>query len=276
MYTKCIYFDIDGTLVPDGVTLTNKTIMAIRYLKDKNIKIGLATGRNIFFAEYFAKVLDVDMPLVCVNGAWIVTPKDYLNISTKYIDFKPQLQLLDVLYKEKKDFLVYTIDGVYSTSENQPFYKRLLSVQEKLKEKKIKSRLVYEMKVNPNLVFYSKQKLLKVLICYDNVSEKIKYENILSNIPNLAFSVSQNGIIDIYNGEVDKANGIEYAINNFRINKREVMVFGDNDNDLNMMKTFKMSVALKNADYQIRKAATYTTDFTCEEEGVADFIFKHF
>lgn len=276
MYTKCIYFDIDGTLVPDGVTLTNKTIMAIRYLKDKNIKIGLATGRNIFFAEYFAKVLDVDMPLVCVNGAWIVTPKDYLNISTKYIDFKPQLQLLDILYKEKKDFLVYTIDGVYSTSENQPFYKRLLSVQEKLKEKKIKSRLVYEMKVNPNLVFYSKQKLLKVLICYDSVSEKLKYENILNSIPNLAFSISQNGIIDIYNGEVDKANGIEYAINNFRINKREVMVFGDNDNDLNMIKTFKMSVALKNADYEIRKAATYITDFTCEEEGVADFIFKHF
>lgn len=276
MYVKCVYFDIDGTLVSDGITLSNKTIMAIRYLKDKNIKIGLATGRNVFFAEYFAKALDVDMPLVCVNGAWIVSPKDYLNISIKYIDSIAQQKLLEVLHKEKKDFLVYTNEGVYSTSETLPFYQRLLAVQEKIKEKKIKSRLNYEMKVNPSPIFYLKQRAIKVLICYENVSEKVKYENILKSIPGISYSASHNGIIDIYNSEADKAYGIEYAINNFRINKREVMVFGDNDNDINMMKTFKMSVALKNADYHVRKEATYVTDFPCNEEGVADFIFKNF
>lgn len=69
MFIKCAYFDLDGTLLSDGITLTNRTLMAIEYLKSKGTKIGIATGRSLFFSDYFAKVLNVDLPLVCVNGA---------------------------------------------------------------------------------------------------------------------------------------------------------------------------------------------------------------
>lgn len=277
MFIKCAYFDLDGTLVCDGITLTNRTIMAIQFLKSKGTKIGIATGRSLFFADYFAKVLDVDLPLVCVNGAWIVEPKGFSTISTKFIDPKTKFELIDLLRKENKDFLVYTTSGAYSSSENLPFWKKLIKMQEQIADKKIKSNLKFEMKVIKEKVFYLKQDLLKILICVDSPAEKVKFENMLKSFPTISFASSQTGIIDIFNSEADKSFGIESAINSFRINKREVMVFGDNENDINMFKMFPtLSVALKNADYSVRKEAKYITEFTCEEEGVADFIFKKF
>ncbi|MDE5545234.1 MAG: HAD family hydrolase [Malacoplasma sp.] len=277
MFIKCAYFDLDGTLLSDGITLTNRTLMAIEYLKSKGTKIGIATGRSLFFSDYFAKVLNVDLPLVCVNGAWMVEPKTFSTISTKFIDSKTKFELLDLLKKENKDFLVYTTSGAYTSSENLPFWKRLMKMQDQIAERKIKSNLKFEMKVVKDKIFYLKQDLLKILICVDDVSEKVRIENLLKAFPTVSFASSQSGIIDIFNSEADKAFGIESAINNFKINKREVMVFGDNENDINMFKMFPtLSVALKNADYSVRKEAKYVTEFTCEEEGVADFIFKKF
>ncbi|MCF0217515.1 MAG: HAD family hydrolase [Malacoplasma sp.] len=278
MYVKYVYFDLDGTLVPDGVSISNRTLLAIEYLKSKGIKVGIATGRSLFFTDYFANLLNVNLPLICANGAWTLTPKDFLTLETIFINDQALQKLINYFEAEQKDFLVYTTSGIFTTSVNLEFFKRLSGFIQKNVENKTKSKFNFEMRQLNSFDEFKKLSVLKVLINYSDVQEKIKYEKFLSSFSDLNFDISPNSkIFDIYNADTDKGKAIMKVVENKRFFKRDMMVFGDNENDLKMFAAFPANaVALKNAEYNVRKAAKYTTDFTCQQEGVADFIFKRF
>ena len=66
---------------------------------------------------------------------------------------------------------------------------------------------------------------------------------------------------------------LRYIMDLYQIDREEVLVFGDNYNDLSMFKAAGTSVAMENADRQIREQADFVT-VSNDENGVSAFLIR--
>ena len=171
---KWAYFDLDGTLIPHNQKIANRTIMALMYLQSKGIKIGIATGRSYFFTQSIANKLNVDLPIICVNGSWIVKKENFSHLYEEHIDFASQTEILRTLNEKQLDYMVYTTEGIYSTSEKFPFYKRLQEIKET-----VSCTVNYEFRVEADRRFYKNLKILKILTYFHDEKEKIQLVNLV-------------------------------------------------------------------------------------------------
>ncbi len=268
---KWAYFDLDGTLIPKSQKISNRTVMAISYLRSQGVKVGIATGRSFFLTDSIAKELNVDLPIICSNGAWVLKKDHFVTMKEYFIKNESQHELLRVLNQQKLDYMIYTLEGIYSTSEDFPFYKKILDMKQYSK-----SMINHEICVKSDRNFYKTQKILKILVGYKTDIERIQLKTWIQDIPNINYVSSQDNILDIFDSEADKSTAIKWLLSKYDIKPHELIVFGDNENDIKMFQLTSKSVVMSQATDKVKRYAKRTTEFSCEDEGIADFIFRNF
>lgn len=72
-----------------------------------------------------------------------------------------------------------------------------------------------------------------------------------------------------------KGKAINILLKYLNINKDQTICFGDQMNDYPMFESCKYSVAMINGNEELKKKATFITEFTNDEDGVAHFIEKY-
>jgi Cof subfamily protein (haloacid dehalogenase superfamily) len=68
---ELIALDIDGTLVGDDLEIGPRTLAAVRRARRRGVIVSLVTGRMVSSALKFARVLELDTPIVGYQGALI-------------------------------------------------------------------------------------------------------------------------------------------------------------------------------------------------------------
>lgn len=66
-----IALDLDGTLLKDDKTISEKTIKVLNKVKEEGHVVMISTGRPYRASELYYKQLDLDTPIVNFNGAFI-------------------------------------------------------------------------------------------------------------------------------------------------------------------------------------------------------------
>ena len=77
MDIKAVFFDLDGTLFTSTRGVATSTRKAIQELRQKDIFVGIATGRGPAFVMPLLEDLDLDFA-VSYNGQYIFTPKEVI------------------------------------------------------------------------------------------------------------------------------------------------------------------------------------------------------
>lgn len=266
---KYAYFDLDGTIVNKDWKISEENIKAIYYLKNKGIKIGIATGRSFFMTQYAINELEPDLPTVAMNGGCIVN-NDLQVLDSNYIDYKDYLNTIDIFRKNNIHFMVYTLDGIYSTKADIPFFEKMR--QDVLNNRYKKTfKLVFE----PNYDKLKRLNPIKILIPFDNQEQKEFYISLINNFKNFEIVSSQHDLIDIFSNKISKGKSINWIFKATEKDLDELIVFGDNENDVSMFNITKNSVVLMNGSELAKQSATYITEKPFDESGVADFIFKY-
>ena len=70
---RLLVTDLDGTIVPHGLKLSDRTIEAIGKVKEKGILATIATGRMYASALPYIETLKIDLPVITYNGALVET-----------------------------------------------------------------------------------------------------------------------------------------------------------------------------------------------------------
>ena len=71
---------------------------------------------------------------------------------------------------------------------------------------------------------------------------------------------------------VSKASGIEQMLERFGLTGCETLAIGDSDYDLKMFEFVTHGVAMKNAPDHIKTVVDDITEFTCDEDGVYQYL----
>ena len=75
---------------------------------------------------------------------------------------------------------------------------------------------------------------------------------------------------------IHKAKAIEHLSRYFGIKQENILAFGDEDNDMEMIEYAGHGVAMKNGIEELKNIANAITPFTNDENGLAKYLQEYF
>ena len=95
----------------------------------------------------------------------------------------------------------------------------------------------------------------------------------IRRFPDLAFMRSHSFIVEIMTKGIDKGLAVKWLCDKYGINTEDSISLGDSENDIAMIKTAGLGVAMANAMPKVKEAADYIADSN-DNDGVAKVIQK--
>lgn len=272
-YKLCVC-DMDGTLLNSDGLISIENERALKKLQEIGIEVIIASGRTDLMMKSYIKQLELKGHIICCNGGLVKKIETGEVVYKKPIEKITAEKVIKYCFENAVNFLVYTIDMVYSNRENQraKFYENLnLSISQ---EFHIPIDYMEYVDVDKLL----KKDIFKVLIIEKDDERKDSIARYFSEMTGLAVVTSAKGLLDIMASGVSKGSAIKKLSEELKIDLKQVIAFGDNYNDLEMFEAAGFPIAMENAVEEIKSCSKYITRSN-DESGVADaidnLILKH-
>jgi Cof subfamily protein (haloacid dehalogenase superfamily) len=251
--------DIDGTLVTRNREITPGVLAAVRAAQADGVRVCLATGRIWLSARQYFERLGADPPAILYNGGLVYDFRTATVLRRIHLDYEHARAVLEVLREvpEVQPHL-YAGDRVYTGRVNEltDRYRRKDSVQ------------VEEV---GDLVAFLPRDPMKILI----IGARPDLEQAVARIRTIPMPIntvfSEETYLEILPVGSSKGVALEFVAAHLGLALEEVVAVGDNLNDLEMLRTAGLGVAMGNAPEALKSAADAVTR-TNDEEGVRDVI----
>lgn len=255
---KLIVTDMDGTLLNEKEELNKEFLSVYKELRNKDILFAVASGRQRKNLELKFNDIKDDLIMLFENGS--CGSLNGTNIYRSELDKTIVHKLVDIGRKNSHNMLLCTEDMTYIENVNEEFITELRKYYEDITFvndlKEIDKPVVKFTIFDPK---GAKENSFKI---YDGlVGKKVKV------------SVSTIKWLHIINKEVSKGFGVQALQNHFNISPEETMVFGDGNNDLEMIKSAKYSYAMENAVEELKELA-FAIAPSNNNNGVLEIIKK--
>lgn len=271
MDIKMLAFDMDGTLLNSEKMVSRGTSLELERLNKEGIKIVLSSGRLHKSIEAYAKIMPFKCSIIATNGG-VVTDEDGNRVYEKPMDIEAFLNVIDLLYDYKMNFHFYGINEFYrlkgTTSLNN--YSRV--------PKNIKDTIdivefenIGQVKESAN-----KNSYFKVLLVEEDKKYLEEVREELKKINGVKISSSWANNIEIVPEGINKASSLEYLCKNYGFSLDNLMSFGDNNNDIEMIEHSKVGVAMSNATNELKQKSNFITDFDNNHDGIMKFLKQYF
>lgn len=259
---KLVAIDMDGTLLNDDYEISLRNREKIRSLLDRGKKVILATGRTFQSARYYAKQLNLDIPIITYNGALIKETLSEKVIYSEKIDLEYVKKLLEFGEKYSVYTKVYINDVLHVKSECEEA--RIFSHRHRIDYKNI-GKLSEEVKENPHLIVF-KDSVDKI----NAVKEKLETE---LKLP-ISYTMSTPYSLEFMAKGISKASSLEYLTNILDIKRDETLAIGNGLNDLDMLRWAGIGVAMKNSDRSLLEKWSSISEYDNNDDGVSYILDK--
>lgn len=246
MSKKIFVFDIDGTLVNDNNIIQRATKKTLIEIHKKGNFIILASARPAPSIKEIARKLSVPVTgIIALNGA-VAFYKDEIILaeSISKTTFK---KIIDLAKNNNIHLNVYTKNNWYI--ENQSPYL--------VKEKKF-------VGLEPDLIndFNKiKAEVFKVLLLGSSKEIISIKKKLINHIDSIEVTISNENYCEIVRKGTSKGRALYILRKELKKDYQlgDTIVFGDGENDIEMMKRANLSIAMGNSCDKVKKTADYVT-----------------
>lgn len=254
---KAIFFDVDGTLYSHtSHTIPNSTLIALKKLREKGIKLYIATGRHMRELHYLKvpETFSFD-GYITLNGQYCLDHDEL--IYHRPIDPMDIQRYLDYIEKEPISTLFIEKDEMYVNFINE---------HTKAAQAAISSP------IEPVRTNIDGQNPIYQMCPY--VSLTTHQAIFTSLLPHCSITSWHPQALDITPLNGTKVTGIMKIMEKYGYQKQEVMSFGDGHNDLEMMEHTGISIAMGNANEEVKKRADYITT-SIDDDGIYQALIHY-
>lgn len=253
---KLFAMDLDGTTLDNNSRLDPKVIDALRNLDNKGIKFVFTSGRAKPSVDYLSSLTGLDNPTIANNGAIASINRDKI-IYENYLTYKDVGDLIDFCENNKLLYQFYDHNTYYSNRICPERFSHL----KKNSDYGMNYQLNFSFSSNPLEEIKAKNtKALKFQI-FPQKKDKINKAQIIEKIrninKNLYITSSHDKVIEIMQKNVSKYQAICEVCEFLGISRDEIAAIGDQDNDIPMLKSAKISFAVSNAIDKAKEYADY-------------------
>lgn len=263
---KLIAIDIDGTLIDSNLTIPDENFKAIRRAIDQGVKVVLCTGRPTNGSIDETKKLCLygnDGYLITYHGA-VTTKLDTMERVTEHtISYEGACELM--AFSQRVGSEAYAIDAESMNTINGPI-SDLAKRESKL------------MKVTLNqapLEEWDQTKTYEKFMMMDAVEVIDRAEEMVTDDLHKKYTIlrSDPHFLEFINKEADKGTAVAELAQKLDIPLDQVMGIGDGGNDLHLIETVGLGVAMDNAVPALKDLADHITASN-DQAGVAKAIEK--
>jgi len=250
---KLIVTDLDNTLLRSDKTISRYTASVLEKCRKKGIMIAYATARSKQSASRFIDMFTPDIFIGYGGAAAFAGDKLICRFA---IPADVSARLIGRCLMEP------AISGVYAISETVAHASRL----DLTDDADIPHYRIVDFSQCSDISY------LKVSLVS---SDQCAVENIMSEFPTLSFlRYTGEDLYSIGGRDVSKWKAVRAVAEYYGIDTAMIAAFGDDMNDLEMIRNCGIGVAVSNAVKGIRKAARHICGSN-DEDGVAKWIEEH-
>jgi Cof subfamily protein (haloacid dehalogenase superfamily) len=263
---KLVVSDLDGTLLSDDGTIGEQSKELIKELRNYGVHFSFATGRLYSAVKNFANELEIDNPIISLDGSYIV---DYPTNETIFESFVKERYVKKAIMFAENYLLQIALchaDAIYYTDSN--------SVIPQMLDKfgaKYQAVDSYENYMHNTLeIVYSSD--LRESVKY--VRGRFEFPFAIGCSTSYFRSHTHEGLyyLEIRKAGSNKGKGLKRLLKHMKIKPQEAVAMGDWYNDISMFELNTMKVAVANSVPEIIRMADYVTKKTNNEDGVASFL----
>lgn len=264
---KLIAIDLDGTLLTNDKTISERNQVILKKAKEQGVKVVLCTGRPLNSVVGHLETLGLNDEgdyAVTFNGGLIQRNDTGEIVAKEVMSYEDAKTLYELTYP-----LGLPLDVVQGST--------VMTVQPEPEENQ---SLYYTLNpllnyVDTNLAELKEKSDFNKMVC---TLEPAIIEEKMPLIPasyHEHYNIVRSGeyIFEFLPKKVSKAYGLKLLGELLNIKPEEMMALGDEENDLAMIEYVGLGVAMANGSQQIKEAAQYVT-LTNEEDGVAHAVEK--
>lgn len=250
---KLVVTDIDGTVVPEGTNVINPELFSmIKELKSKGIHFAVASGRHKCSIEKLFAPVKNDIFYITSNGAYLGTIDKKLCISSLSED------VCKHLFSDFESLeLPYYIETVNYAYTNCPDPKLSQILNEEYN---------YDMKHYEHISEVSEE-IIKLSAFHPEDIGPIASKHSSQWNKTCKAVISGKRWIDFMRTDINKGVALGKLQEALGITIDETLAFGDQNNDIEMLKQAYFSYAVDNANPIVKNAARFTCD-SCQNQGV--------
>lgn len=262
---KLIAIDLDGTLLTSDKKIYDEDKEYLSRLIDNGIKVVVSTGRDFFSAREFFDKED----RILYNT---------LSGNAIFDSFGNEIYSNHLSYETVKKLSTYGIDNfiAHVNGYKDGYNTIMLRRPECETLKKYISR--YHFPVNFKAELSKDEEYFSVIFVgsleyVTEIMNKIK-----NDISDLKFYIMPATTVDVYMLEIVHANiskfsALERIFKKYSISPEEVMAFGDEENDIEMLRSVDHGYIMKNARDSLKRGFN-VTEFDNDHSGVVRTIEK--
>ena len=253
---KAVFFDCDGTLLSHSRNkVPESAVRALEALREKGIKVILSTGRHVSELRELKPMQGLDFDAyITLNGACSydaggifdshpIEPEDIQTVY-EYLCAHP----LPIQFLEETESYINLVDDTVIRAQSLIH----TPVPKILPLERILNHRIYMM--------------VPFGMCgFEKLAPSLKHVS--------CTWWHHHDAVDVFHSEAGKEKGMAAVMKKYGIDPSETAAFGDAMNDLTMLKTAGIGVAMGNADEALKKEAYMVTD-DIDCDGVANALCR--
>ncbi|WP_108868987.1 HAD-IIB family hydrolase [Aquimarina aquimarini] len=252
------YSDLDGTLLDNNALLSTETYTGLKHLIQQGMLFGVASARNLITISEIFKGIQLSLPVICLNGAYISDLATMKHLQINDIDTTSKHEILELLHKMNLGVFISnhyntidSIDYIGLKNEGEFWY---------LRDRECSKNQIITPVNNITDV------LKRQITCFTIINKIAILEDLKKIIEEKFYATTEIHLFEnqyspewawltIHSHMATKSNAISYIKRNYNLSDKALMVFGDGLNDLKMFDIADVSIAVKNAHPILKKKA---------------------
>lgn len=262
---KLIAIDLDGTTLNTKSLISPRTEKVLKKAMNSGHYVSIVTGRPYRMSNHFYQQLGLTTPMVNFNGGLVHIPnkqwteekesKIQRDLVFDILAQKQALSLDFVAAENKETFYIDNLDYFDAT-----FFASEANERNLLTTKNLIS--------DPTSMMVRTSKEKAQYVSDALTSQYGEYVDVRT-------WGGPTAILEIVSKGIQKATGVEQVANYLNVKRSDILAFGDEHNDEEMLEYAGWGVAMKNATEHIKSIANDITDKTNEEDGLADYLEQY-
>ncbi len=275
---KLLLADVDGTLVTKEKKLTERAVAAVKRLREAGIEFAITSGRPPRGMQMLIEPLAITTPIAAFNGGLFVKPD--LSIISEHVlgpdVVEPIIKIiednkLDVWIYRGNDWFVHERHGAHVDREEWTvkFAPQVVSTYEGKMDKVAKI-----VGVGDDLEAVARcEKAVREAFGPQVGTKQSTPQRDGGDHPVVTAARSQPYYLDVTHPEANKGGVVMTLAKMLHLQPEEIATIGDMANDIPMFEKGGLSIAMGQANDEVKGAAKESTT-SSEDEGFANAIEK--
>ncbi len=250
---RLLAIDIDGTLVNRYGTISDRDREALSRAQEAGIQVALSTGRGLQATVGIIRELSLDSYHVLFDGALVSRLDSSEEIYASPISKELVRQMIDAAHECRVDLELFTVTHYFveretwSSQAHRDFFSTYPTI--------VDFRQVWERErvIKGGLVSISPEEAVKTADFRRQLEHHLDFS--------LARTPAYPGVnfFNVLAPGVSKGKALEKLAAHLEVPLSEVIAVGDGTNDISLLTTAGLAIAMGNAEDEVKSIADYVT-----------------